>query len=127
MYWTRRIFVGVDGHSDETVSSWKTVPQWIKFVALFMLTFAVFDVCTPERCDAQILTATQSQTQFQTQHNESGPATCQFEEDCFSCAHYAPGTSLAFDPVTVVPLKDSHPAVLSLDGMPLLPYHPPRT
>ena len=91
-----------------------------------MFTFAVFDVCTPEPCEAQILPPAQSQTQLRAQHSGNGTTTCEFEEDCFSCAHYAPGTSFALGPVDVIQLKGSEVLVLSLDGAPFLPYHPPR-
>jgi len=102
------------------------MPRWIKFVALFMLAFAVFDVCTPEPCEAQILTPVQSQDRLQAQQSSGGGDTCQFEEDCFNCAHYAPGTTFVFHPIGMISFRAPDPFVPTLDGTPLIPYHPPR-
>jgi hypothetical protein len=100
--------------------------SWIKFVALLMLAFVLFDVCTPESCEAQILTPVQSQAQVLTQPNPGGGETCQFEEDCFSCAHYEPGTMFVFHSVAMVSFTAPDLFVPLLDGTPLIPYHPPR-
>ena len=102
------------------------MPRWIKFVALFMLAFALFDVCTPEPCAAQVLLPSQSQTQIQAQHEGGSGESCQFEEDCFSCAHFTPGTSFVLAPVAIVSFTEPALFVPPLDGTPLIPYHPPR-
>lgn len=99
---------------------------WIKVVALFLLVFALYDVCTPEPCEIRILSATQSGARFQQQHSSGDAESCQFEEDCFNCAHYAPGSSVALESVAVVAFTEPALSDPSLDGAPLLPYHPPR-
>ena len=100
--------------------------RWVKFVAIFMLAFAFFDVCTPEPCEAHVLAPEQSQTQFQVQHDGGNGESCQFEEDCFSCGHFTPGTSFVLSPIAVVSFTDPPLFVPPLDGTPLIPYHPPR-
>jgi hypothetical protein len=101
------------------------MPRWIKFVALFMLTFALFDVCSPEQCEAQLLGPVQHSVQVQTQQNSDGDS-CQFEEDCFNCAHYAPGVTLVLQPIAVIAFKQPDLLLASIERPPLTPYHPPR-
>lgn len=103
----------------------RMLPHWFRFVALFMMTFVLFDVCTPEPCDAQAL-ATPCAIQIQVQHERSSGDTCQFEEDCFGCAHYAPGTTFAFHTAETVSVASSALYLSALSGTPVIPYHPPR-
>ena len=102
------------------------MPRWTKFVALFMLTFAMFDVCSPEKCDAQLLGPNQSSVQILAPQNTSDSESCQFEEDCFNCAHYAPGTSFVLESTAIIAFTQTDLFIPSLDRPPLLPYHPPR-
>ena len=102
-----------------------SVTIWFKFVSLFMLSFVLFDVWTPEACEAQALNSPLSQTQIHARQN-TGNDECQFEEDCFNCAHYAPGASIDLQPIAVIAFTDTALSMPSLDGTPLLPYHPPR-
>jgi hypothetical protein len=101
------------------------LPRWFQFVALFMTMFVLLDVCTPEPCEAQTATTAQSTAQFQLQHSGAGD-NCQFEEDCFACAHYAPGCMFFLQPSEAV--MNALPAtyISTLAGTPVLPYHPPR-
>lgn len=102
------------------------LPHWFRFVALFMMTFVLFDVCIPEPCDAQTPAATQSIVQIQAQHERNSGDTCQFEEDCFACAHYAPGTVFVLQPAATIIIQRSIPYLSALAGAPVVPYHPPR-
>lgn len=96
----------------------------IKFVALFMLTFIVFDVCSAEPCEAKLLVCSQS-SQFQTQ-GAAGSDSCQFEEDCFNCAHYAPGAQFVLAPIAVLDYAQPELIRTSIERPLVLPYHPPR-
>jgi hypothetical protein len=100
------------------------MPRWIKFVALFILTFAVFDVCAPERCEAQV--PTQTSVQFHPDQNPGGGDSCQFEEDCFNCAHFAPGTGFVLQPFGVIAFTLPDQFFSSIEQPLLAPYHPPR-
>ena len=91
-----------------------------------MLVFVLLDVCVPEQCGAQMVNASQDTVQIQAQGSRNNGDTCQFEEDCFNCAHYAPGMSLLLGLVDVVAFSDPDVFVSVLDGAPGLPYHPPR-
>ena len=102
------------------------MPRWIKFVALFLVAFALIDVCDPETCEAQKISPIQTSSSIQVQHNADGDGSCQFEEDCFACAHFAPGAAIDLQSLGVVTLASVEVVVPSLDGTPLLPYHPPR-
>ena len=104
----------------------RMLPRWFRFVALFMMSFVLFDVCTPEPCVAQIPPATQSGATIQLQYDSSGD-TCQFEEDCFGCAHFAPGAVFVLHPAAsiITPLSISYLSMLA--GIPVIPYHPPRS
>lgn len=101
------------------------MPRWVQFAALFMLTFVVFDVCSPESCEAQLSAPIERSMQFQAQQNAGGDS-CQFEEDCFNCAHYAPGIAFVVEPIAVVAFQQPDLFVPSLEQPLLLPYHPPR-
>jgi hypothetical protein len=103
------------------------MPRWIKFVALFMLTFAVFDVCSPERCEAQVEVPIQSSVQFHADQNPGGGDSCQFEEDCFNCAHFTPGTGFVLQPIGVIAFTRPDMPLSSIEEPLLTPYHPPRT
>ena len=100
--------------------------RWIKFVAVFMLTFLVFDVCAPESCEAQVLVSAQTQVQVSSHQGDGNGGGCQFEEDCFNCAHFSPGASFVLEPIAVVAFTGTDLYVAPLDGTPLIPYHPPR-
>lgn len=101
--------------------------HWIKFVAFFMLTFMLLDVCLPEKCEAQLLEPTPSSVQIQAPRNvDPASDACQFEEDCFNCAHFVPGTSIVLESGAIVAFTDTDLLIPSLDRPPLLPYHPPR-
>jgi hypothetical protein len=117
----------VSGRTVHATDNLLAVAWWVKFVALLMTLFVVLDVCTPEPCDAQTVAPVRSQSQVQAQYDGSTTPSCQFEEDCFSCAHYAPGVIFAFQPVAVVLFEESDPLVPLLDGMPHTPYRPPRS
>jgi hypothetical protein len=101
------------------------MPRWTKFVALFMLMFALFDVCSTEPCAIQLLHPTQNFAKIHT-HQTSGGDCCQFEEDCFNCAHFAPGSGFVLQPVAVTAF--AHPDLLlsSIEQPLMAPYHPPR-
>ena len=101
--------------------------NWVKFLALFIVLFALFDFCTPESCDAQALPRAAGVLQAQSSTDgAAGGETCQFEEDCFNCAHYSPAPIILLDPVDM--LAEATPESYSspLDGIPVIPYHPPR-
>jgi hypothetical protein len=103
------------------------MPRWIKFVALFLLVFTVFDIATPEACADDVLAA--SQDAIQIHGNLTSPdrgSACQFEEDCIACAHILPGTQVELQVVTTVATYDPDLLLVCLDGIPSIPYHPPR-
>jgi hypothetical protein len=103
------------------------MPRWIKFVALFLMVYALFDIATPEECADDALAA--SQSALQIHGNQTSPdrgSTCQFEEDCIACAHILPGTHFELQVVTTVATYDPDLLFVSLDGIPSIPYHPPR-
>ncbi len=100
--------------------------RWIKFVALFMLAFLVFDVCAPESCAAQALLSVPAQVQVNAHQSDGSSQGCQFEEDCFNCTHFSPGHTFVLDPIPVVAFTNANKYESSLDGIPLAPYHPPR-
>jgi hypothetical protein len=100
------------------------MPRWIKLVALFMLTFALFDVCSAESCEVQLL-PTQDSVRFQTLRSSGGDC-CQFEEDCFNCAHFAPGIRFVLQPIGVVAFTHPDLFLSSIEQSLLAPYHPPR-
>ncbi len=101
------------------------MPSLIKVVAMFLLLFALFDVCTPERCDAQEISG-QTQTQFQVSGSSNSGNSCQFEEDCFNCAQYAPGAAFTLEPLASVSSFKATAFAPALAGILLVPYHPPR-
>ncbi len=98
----------------------------MQFVALFMLAFMLFDVCTPEPCEAEIIPTQQSRNVVQAQDLAHGSDGCQFEQDCFNCASFAAGGTFDFHPVASATFTVSELFVPPLDGTPLIPYHPPR-
>ena len=102
------------------------MPCWFKFVALFLVAFMLFDVCAPEPCEAQLSAPAQSTSVCQGSHDGSGSGSCQFEEDCFNCAHYAPGTMFLLQPSSVSLFVEPNSFVPSVNRSPLVPYHPPR-
>lgn len=102
------------------------MPRWIKFVAFFMFAFLLFDVCAPEACESQTFAPASIQTQVSGHQSSGAGEGCQFEEDCFNCAHFAPGATFTLEPIAVVAFADTTLLVSSLDGTPLIPYHPPR-
>lgn len=109
--------------------TFQQVQNWIKCVAVFMLAFLAFDVSAPERCQAEIAPpAGNSQTLIQSQQNpaDSDSDCCSFEEDCFNCAHFAPGHSFTLGSIAVVEFAQADLNVACLDRPPVLPYHPPR-
>lgn len=99
---------------------------WIRFVALLMFAFILLDVCTPESCDIRIPESNQSSVLAQSQQESGSSGCCQFEEDCFSCAHYAPGTQFVLHTVTASAFisPEFYSPTLAGDSFP--PYHPPR-
>lgn len=101
------------------------MPRWLKFVALFMPTFAVFEVCSPEICEAQLLAFTQNSIQF-SQQSAGGDSSCAFEEDCFNCAHFAHGVGFVLQPIAVLAFAHQDVSVRSVEQPPLMSYHPPR-
>jgi hypothetical protein len=101
------------------------MPRWVKFVALFMLTFALIDVCSAEPCEIEVPDPAQHSVQFQTQQ-PSGGDCCQFEEDCFNCAHFAPGVRFVLQPVGVIAFTQPDRFLSSIEQPLLAPYHPPR-
>ena len=98
----------------------------MKFVALFMFAFLVFDVCAPEPCENQASLSEATSVRASSHQSSGNSEGCQFEEDCFNCAHFAPGHAFVLEPIAVVAFTDSDWHLASLDGTPLLPYHPPR-
>jgi hypothetical protein len=102
------------------------MPRWIKFVALFIITFAVLDVCAPERCEAQFLFPTQTSIQFHSDQNSGAIDSCQFEEDCFNCAHFTPGTGFVLQTIGVIAFTQPDRFLSSIEQPLLAPYHPPR-
>ena len=98
----------------------------IKFVALFLLAFALFDVCTPEPCYAQDFFLSQDGVQLRAQHETPNSDHCQFDEDCFVCAHYTPAALGFVQLFVTVSFVVSDPHALVLAGTTPLLYHPPR-
>jgi len=105
------------------------MPRWAKFVALFLLVFALVDVCTPEACaDEAIALPAQSAIEVHaTQTNPDNGRTCEFEEDCFACAHFVPAVHISFHIESIVATYEPTLVLPALDGTPSAPYHPPRT
>jgi hypothetical protein len=94
-----------------------------------MLAFMVCDLCTPEECQLEIVSSTtNSSTLVQAQQgpSDSDSNSCQFEEDCFNCAHYVAGSFFFLKPIALVDFTVPDLLVASLDRPPVLPYHPPR-
>jgi hypothetical protein len=104
------------------------MPRWIRLVALFMLAFALLDVCTPEPCEAKIVSTSSSSAArlLACQGSASGNDCCPFEEDCFNCAHYAPPTIVNLEPVAMVGFAEPSLGPTILSGAASIPYHPPR-
>ena len=98
----------------------------IKFVALFLLAFALFDVCTTEPCYAQSLSPSQAGVHLKAQHETANGDSCQFEEDCFVCAHYTPAALGFMQSFVAVSFVAPDLLTLALAGTPPLLYHPPR-
>jgi hypothetical protein len=86
----------------------------------------LFDVCVPEACEPPSQGSYSISTQVRAQQNAGPGDGCQFEEDCFNCAHYVPGTSTNLRSIAVIAFTITDLSIPLLDGMPLLPYHPPR-
>lgn len=105
--------------------SLERMSAWVKVVALFLLAFALFDVCTPEPCDAQLVPGPQS-AQLKSELSNTGSGACSFEEDCFVCAHYAPSLANLPQLFSIASMDDSAAPVLTLAGTLFPPYHPPR-
>jgi hypothetical protein len=103
------------------------MPRWVKFVALFLLVFALFDVSTPEACADDLFEASRGAIQIHGNNtNPPGGDSCQFEEDCIACAHILPSTHFEFQVVTVVAPYVADLNFLPLDGTSFVPYLPPR-
>jgi hypothetical protein len=102
--------------------------RWIKFVALFLLVFTLYDVSVPENCLIEGLAIVASSTRIQASHQDDnrGSGSCQFEEDCMACAHVLPGTHYAFAVTEVVAFAEPNVFLPAQGGVPALPYHPPR-
>ena len=102
--------------------------RWVKFVALLVLAFALYDVSVPENCLVEGLAISTRTTQAQAAHQDEnrGGGSCQFEEDCLACAHILPGTHYVFAITEVVALADPNLFLTTQGGVPALPYHPPR-
>jgi len=100
--------------------------RWIRFVALFLLVFTLYDVSVPENCLIEGLAIAPSGTQMQASHEDGNRGSCQFEEDCMACAHVLPSTHYRFAVTEVVALAESNPFPAAQGGVPALPYHPPR-
>ena len=62
----------------------------------------------------------------QQNSTDSDSDCCSFEEDCFNCAHFAPGHSFTLTKIAVVDFAEADLLVASLDRPPVVPYHPPR-
>lgn len=100
---------------------------WPRFVALFMVTFALFDVCAAESCVAELATLSRSGVQVQANSQErDGDSTCQFEEDCLACAHILAPSHFVLENAVTVSFGEPDLYVSALDGTLALPYHPPR-
>ena len=101
--------------------------SWIRFAAVFMVAFALFDVCAPESCvtDLPALSRTGTQVQANQPDRDDGE-TCQFEEDCIACSLILPGAHFVLQNETAVTFSESDLYVSTLDGTLPLPYHPPR-
>lgn len=88
----------------------------------------MFDFCTPENCDALTLSPTQLTLQAQTAADSTTSGeTCQFEEDCFNCAHFTPAPATLLAPVAIIAQAAPELYRPALDGIPAIPYHPPRS
>lgn len=99
----------------------------MKFVALFLVAFAIFDVCTPEVCEDEVL-PDQIATQISGKDtNPDSGASCQFEEDCIACAHIIPATHFDLQVVMVVAAYTPDLSLPPADGTPSTLYHPPRS
>jgi hypothetical protein len=102
--------------------------RWIKFVALSLLVFTLYDVSVPENCFIEGLAIAGSSSRVQASHQDENRSSgsCQFEEDCTACAHVLPGTHYVFAVTEVVAFAESNLFVSAQGGVPALPYHPPR-
>ena len=101
--------------------------RWIRLVAFCVLAFALLDVCVPEPCDAAVVASSSSSSQASV--DQGTPADgdcCAFEEDCFSCGHYAPPTSVRGESVAAVGFAEPVFGLSVLSGAPSIPYRPPR-
>jgi hypothetical protein len=103
--------------------------RWVKFVALFLFVFTLYDVSLPENCLIEGLAITSSSTQARAaqQDENRGGGGCQFEEDCMACAHVLPGTHYVLGVTEVVALADPNLFLTTQGGVPALLYHPPRS
>jgi hypothetical protein len=100
---------------------------WTRFVALFMVAFALFDVCAPKSCVAELAAASQSGAQVRANSPErEGDSTCQFEEDCLACAHILACSHFVLENAVRVSFGEPDRYLSALDGTLALPYHPPR-
>ena len=100
--------------------------RWIRFVALFLLVFTLYDISVPENCLVEGLPVAASSTQVQASHEDGNRGSCQFEEDCMACAHVLPGTHYRFAVTEVVALAEANVFLPAQSGVAVLPYHPPR-
>jgi hypothetical protein len=102
--------------------------RWVKFVALFLFVFTLYDVSVPENCLIEGLAIAAGSMHVQATHQDDnrGSGSCQFEEDCMACAHVLPGTHYVLAVTEVVALADPNLFLTTQGGVPALPYHPPR-
>jgi len=100
--------------------------RWIKFVALFLLVFTLYDVSLPENCVVEGLATATGSTQVQARHQDSDRGSCQFEEDCMACAHVLPSAHYVIAVAQVVAIAEPNLFLPAQGGVPALPYHPPR-
>jgi len=100
--------------------------RWIRFVALFLLVFTLYDISVPENCLVEGLPVAASSTQVQASHEDGTRGSCQFEEDCMACAHALPSAHYLIAVTQVVAFAEPNLFRPAQGGVPALPYHPPR-
>jgi hypothetical protein len=99
-----------------------------KFVAMLLLTLIAVGLCVPETCADEIWSLPSPADRVSAPNDEqsSSPYTCEFEEDCFCCAHVAPVARFALSAAPWIAFQSLEAASSELMRELKPPYYPPR-